>query len=111
MVGSVAVLKPRETRAEMFGNAEGQSLFLRGLLPDAYHVAVRSVVYGIPFMQLGIPQEKIIVVDAHAHEVARAGFFIKRHQLFRLPLLGFPQPNNVLPAIRGRMRSEEHTSE
>jgi len=38
-------------------------------------------------MQPGIPQEKIIVMDAHADEISRTGFFVERHQTFGIPLL------------------------
>jgi len=58
----------------MFGYAEGQTLFLGVSLPVTHHVAVRLVVHGVPFVQLRIPQEGIIVMRAHAHEVSRTGF-------------------------------------
>ena len=54
-------------------------------------------------MQLGVPQEKIVVVRAHADEIFRAGLFVEFHQLLRVPLLGFPQRNDVLPAVGGGM--------
>ena len=87
----------------MFGNAKGQTIFLRGRLPFAHHVAMRPHLHGIPAMHLGIPQKEIVVMRAHADKIFRAGLFVELHQFFRLPFLGFPEWNDVLPSIRGRM--------
>ena len=103
LVGLVRVLKPSEARAQMFGHAEGQTIFLRRLLPFAHHVAVRAVVHGIPRVQRRVPQEKIVVMRAHADEIFRAGLFVERHQLFRIPILCLPQRDDVLPTVGGRM--------
>ena len=62
LVGFVRVLEPGEAGAQMFGNAEGQAIFLRRLLPFAHHVAMRPYLHGVPAMQLRIPQEEIVVV-------------------------------------------------
>jgi hypothetical protein len=87
----------------MFRDSERQAIFLRRLLPVADDVAVRAIIHRIPFMQRRIPQEEIVVMRPHAHEVSRAGLFVKFHQFFWIPLFSLPQWNYVLPAICGRM--------
>ena len=103
LVGVMAVLEPGKAGAEMFGHTEAQAVGLGGFLPGGHHIAVRSVVHGIPGMQLGFPKEEIVMVRAHAHEILRAGLFVEFHQSLGIPVLGFPKGNDVLPAVGGGM--------
>ena len=102
-VGLVRILKPSKAGPEMFGNPEVQAIFQRRLLPFADHVAVRSHVEGVPAVQLGMPQEKIVMVGAHADKIFGARLLVEFHKALGLPFFGLPQRNDVFVTVRGGM--------
>src|SRR5665647_175861 len=52
-------------------------------------------------MNFGVPKEKIVMMGGHTYKVFGPNLFIERHQLLRIPSLGFPQRNNVfIPEFR-----------
>ena len=103
LVGFMAVLEPGEAGAEVLGDAEVESLLLGRLLPVADDVALRAHLHGVPLVQLRVPQVEVVVVRAHADEVAGPGLLVHRHQPIRVPFLRFPQRDDVLVAVRGGM--------
>ena len=102
-VRPVAGLEPGEARAEVLGDAEAQPVLPRRLLPLADHVAPRAHGDGVPAVELRVPQEEVVVVAAHADEVAGPGLLVEGHQAVGVPLLGLPQRDDVLVAELRRM--------
>ncbi len=80
----------------MLGDAESQAQLLRGLLPVADDVTVRSHLHGVPFVVSGVPEVEVVMMDAHAHEVARAGLLVHGHQAIGVPFLGLPERDDIL---------------
>ncbi len=102
LVGPVAHLEPAEAGAQVLGDSEPQSALLGRLLPIADHVALGTHVHGVPLVQLGVPEEEVVVVRAHADEILGPGLLVKLHQAIGIPLLGLPQRDDVLVAeLRG----------
>ena len=63
---------------------------------------LRAHVHGVPLVQLRVPEEEVVVVRAHAHEVLGPGLLVELHQAIGIPLLGLPQGDDVLVAeLRG----------
>ena len=103
LVGPVAGLEPGEAGAEVLGDAEPQAVLLGRLLPVADDVALGAHVHGVPLVQLGVPEEEVVVVRAHADEVLSPGFLVELHEAIGIPLLGLPQRDDVLVAELGRV--------
>ena len=83
-------------------DAEAQALLLGRLLPVADHVALRAHVDGVPLVKLRVPQVEVVVVRAHADEVAGPGLLVEGHQPVRVPLLRLPERDDVLVAVAWR---------
>ena len=96
LVGAMAVLEPGEAGTQVLGDAESQAQLLGGLLPVADDVTVRSHLHGVPFVVRGVPEVEVVVMNAHAHEVAGAGLLVHGHQPVRVPFLGLPERDDVL---------------
>ena len=76
LVAAVAGLEPVEAGPQVLGDAEVQAVFLGRLLPIADHVALGAHVHGVPLVELGVPEEEIVVVRAHADEVLCARLLV-----------------------------------
>ena len=76
--------------------------FLAAFCQSPDHVALGTHVDGVPTVELGVPEEKVVVVRAHADEIVGAGLLVELHEAVRVPFLGLPQGDDVLVAkLRG----------
>ena len=89
-IGPMGGLKPRVACREMLGDSEGQTICLRCLLPEADHILVRTHLHGVPPVELGIPEEEVVVVGPHADEILCARLFVESHEGVGIPFLSFP---------------------
>jgi hypothetical protein len=64
---------------------------------------MRAHLDGVPGMKLGIPQIKVVVMHPQADEIFCPRFDIKGHQRIGIPPLGFPERDDVLVTIGGRV--------
>ena len=101
LVRAVAVLEPGEAGSQVLGDAEPQAELLGGLLPVADDVAVRAHVHRVPLVVRRVPEVEVVVVRAHADEVAGAGLLVERHQPVGVPFLGLPERDDVLVSELG----------
>ena len=74
----------------MLSDTEGHTVFLCGFLPCGADVSLRSDVYGIEAVHLGVVVEEVVVVCGLCNEESRAGTVIESHQLIGIKLFGFP---------------------
>ena len=96
--------QPLETVGEVLADREFQPALIRRLLPQTHSILPRDGRYCDPSrLVFGIPQIKIVMVDAHGHEVFRSGPLVKRHQTIGIELVAFPCLADSLVAKPRRM--------
>ena len=103
LVRPMTVLEPGEAGTQMLGDAEPQAEFLGGFLPVADYVAVRAHLHGVPFVVRRVPEFEVVVMHAHADEIAGSGLLVESHQPVRVPLLGLPERDQILVTQLGRV--------
>ncbi len=85
----------------MVAHAEAQAVLLRQFGPDADDVLLRTDLHRVPRLVRAVVTIEIVVVVGQRHEVARAGPLVESHQLFGVPVLGFPGVVVILEAEFG----------
>jgi len=81
-------------------DTEGKTIGLGGLGPARDQVFPGAKRGGVPWLVFAVPVVKIVMVVGHGKEILRAGPLIERHQLVRVPVLGFPGVDDILEPVR-----------
>ena len=74
----------------MNGNTKAQSSRAGNLGPATNNVLVRPNAHRIPWLIGGIEAIKIVAMIGKGHEVFGPSLFVKRHQLFGVPIFRVP---------------------
>ena len=86
LVGAMRRLEPPPVARLMHSDTEPQALFSRRGGPGADNIAMGTDRGGIPRLMLRIPGIKTVMVIGQCDEYPRAGVFVARDQLIRIPI-------------------------
>ena len=87
----------------MNGNTKAQSSRAGNLGPATNNVLVRPNAHRIPWLIGGIEAIEVVTMIGECHEVFGPSLFVKRHQLFWIPIFGMPEVVDILETKLGWM--------